>query len=80
MDKLKVIITRRPGYQKGMYGLTIGHDSSGTATVQPLKDEGELRIRLLKFGLSKDYADDLIERLNNKHDSVSFEIDKFAES
>jgi hypothetical protein len=74
VNKLKVIVAPRPGYQSGMYGLTIGHDSGGTANVEAIKDEAELRARLLKFGLSNEYADDVIERLKTRHDSVTFEI------
>jgi len=74
MHKLKVIVAPRPGYQGGMYGLTIGHDSSGAANVEAIKDEAELRTRLLKFGLSNGHADDLIDRLKTGHASVTFDI------
>lgn len=30
--------------------------------------------RLLSFGLSNEHADDLIDRLKNKHESVRFDI------
>lgn len=74
MAKLKVIITRRPKYQEGLYGVTVGHDSSGTANVELVGDEEALRTRLRDFGLSEGYADDVIDRLQTGHKSVTIEV------
>jgi Fe2+ transport system protein FeoA len=53
-----------------MYGLSIHDQPGGSAVVRPINGEDELRARLKAFGLSDDYAEDVIKRLKEKHDSV----------
>lgn len=78
MEKMTVVIKRNASYEKGMYGVSI-HDQPGIAApVQPINSEKELRERLLAFGLSEGYANDVIGRLKEKHDSVKIEVDQTA--
>jgi Fe2+ transport system protein FeoA len=76
MAKMTVIVKRNASYEKGMYGVSI-HDQLGiAATVQRINSEAELRERLLAFGLTEGYANDVIGRLKEKHDSVSIQVDR----
>lgn len=74
VDKLTVIIKRNASYEKGMYGLSIHGQPGGAANVEPINSEAELRERLLGFGLAEPHAEDLIDRLKNKHDSVKVSV------
>ena len=72
-----MVIKRNAGYEKGMYGYSL-HDpaTGGAGNVTPVKDEKELRAVLLEFGRTEEYADDVIERLRENHDSVKLDLDK----
>lgn len=78
MDKVTVIIQRNASYEKGMYGLSFHDQPGGAANVEPIKSEEELREKLLEFGLTEVYANDVIDRLKNKHDSVKLSVDPGA--
>lgn len=75
-EKMTVIIRRNASYEKGMYGLSIHEGGGGAALVHPINSVEELRERLLGFGLSEGYSDDVIDRLKKKHDSVTIEVDR----
>lgn len=78
VDKLTVIIKRNAGYEKGMYGLSFHDQPGGAANVEPINSEEQLREKLLGFGLTEDHANDVIDRLKNKHDSVKLSVDPAA--
>ena len=75
MSRITVVIKRNAGYEKGVFGLSIHDEPGGAATVEAIESEAALRERLLGFGMSEDYAKDVIGRLKEKHDSVKIEID-----
>jgi hypothetical protein len=58
-----------------MYGLSIHNEPGGAANVQPIKNDAELKARLIEFGATESYADDILDRIKNKHDSVKIEFD-----
>jgi hypothetical protein len=62
-------------HEKGVYGLSVHNEPGGGATVQPINSEADLLARLLAFGVTQAGAEDIIERLKNKHDSVKIEVD-----
>lgn len=74
MSKLTVVVQRNADYQKGMYGLSVHNEPGGAANVQPIKNDAELRARLIGLGATEPYADDIINRLKKKHDSVKIEF------
>ena len=74
VDKLTVIIKRNASYEEGLYGLSIHDQPGGAANVEAISSEARLRERLLGFGLTEDYAKDVIDRLKNKHDSVKLSV------
>jgi Fe2+ transport system protein FeoA len=80
VDKLTVIIKRNASYEKGMYGISFHDQPGGAANVEPIDGEEQLREKLLGFGLTKDHAGDVIERLKNKHDSVKLSVDPAAQT
>ncbi len=61
-----------------MYGLSFHDQPGGAANVEPINSEEELREKLLSFGLTEDYANDVIDRLKNKHNSVKLSVDPAA--
>ena len=71
MAKLTITVKRNASYEKGIYGYSIHEEGAAgmTANVIPT-DETGLKKVLKDFGCSDDYAKDLIERLNKKHDTV----------
>ena len=75
MSKLTVIIKRNATYENGMYGLSIHDQPGGAANVEPINCEEELKARLKEFGAIDAYAQDIVERLKQKHDSVKLEFD-----
>ncbi len=79
VDKLTVIIKRNASYEKGMYGLSIHDQPGGAGNVEPINSEDQLRERLLRFGLTEEYAKDVVDRLKNKHDSVKLSVDPPAQ-
>lgn len=70
MDKFTVIIKHNTSHDKGMYGLSIHDQPGGTGDVEPIYSEGQLRERLIEFGLTEDLAKEVIVSLKNKNDSV----------
>lgn len=74
-DKLTVIIKRNASYEKGMYGLSFHDQPGGAANVEPINSEQQLREKLLGLGLTEEHANDVIDRLKNKHDSVKLSVD-----
>ena len=76
MDTITVVIKRNAPYEQGMCGVSI-HDGPGAAgNVTPVNSEQELFEQLLAFGLTADYATDLMDRLKQRHDFVTIDIDK----
>jgi len=75
MSKLTVIIKRNASYEKGMYGLSIHNEPGGSANVQAIKDEAELKTKLVGFGATESYANDILDRLKKKHASVQIGFD-----
>ena len=74
MRKITVVVKRNASYENGMYGLSYHDHPGGAAPVQPIRSEAELRQRLMEFGVTEDHANDLISRLQNKHDSVKVTV------
>jgi hypothetical protein len=74
VSKLTVVIQRNADYQKGMYGLSVHNEPGGAANVQLIKNEEELKARLIEFGATDDYANDILSRLKEKHASVKIDF------
>jgi hypothetical protein len=74
MDKLTVVIKRNASYEDGMYGLSVHNEPGGAANVQPIKSEEELKAKLLEFGATDEYANDILARLKEKHSSVKIDF------
>jgi hypothetical protein len=55
-------------------GLSVHNEPGGAANVQPIKSEEELKAKLLEFGASDDYANDILKRLKEKHASVKIDF------
>jgi Fe2+ transport system protein FeoA len=76
METIRVVIKRNAPYEQGMYGLSIHDESGGGANVTPVNSERDLREKLLRFGLTPNYATDVIDSLKQRHDSVTIDVDK----
>lgn len=76
MDTITVVIKRNAPDEQGMYGVSIHSEPGGAAKITPINSEQALREQLLAFGLTADYATDLIGRLKQKHDSVKIDVAK----
>jgi hypothetical protein len=77
MAKLTIIIKKNASYERGECGYSVHEEGVAgmTANVVPT-DEAGLRKALKAFGCSDDYANDVISRLNKKHDSVKVVVEK----
>lgn len=75
MDTITVVIKRNAPYEHGMYGMSI-HNERGAGDVTPVNSEQELLEQLLAFGLTADYATNLIDRLKQRHDFVTIDMGK----
>ena len=72
MNKKKtVIVKRNPSYEKGKYNLTIPEAPGADAQLLVIESEEELRQKLTEFGFTIRVVSDLIELLQNSHDSVT---------
>jgi hypothetical protein len=58
-----------------MYGLSVHNEPGGAANVQPIKNDADLKARLIEFGDTEDHANDVLDRLKKKHESVKIEFD-----
>jgi len=79
MAKVTVVIKRNGDHEKvklGMYGLSVHDQPGGSASVEPIDSEAELRERLLGFGLTETDASGLISGLKKKNDSVNFSVER----
>ena len=76
METIRVVIRRNAPYERGMYGVSIHNEPGGAANVSPVNSEQDLREKLLAFGLTSNYAADVIDRLKQRHDSVTIDVDK----
>jgi hypothetical protein len=75
MSKLTVVVKRNADYEKGIYGLSVHNEPGGAANVQPIKNAAELKARLIEFGATNSYANDIVDRLKKKHESVKIEFE-----
>jgi Fe2+ transport system protein FeoA len=76
VDTIKVVIKRNAPYENGMFGMSVHNEPGGAANVSPINSEQDLRVRLLAFGLTPGYATDVVDRLKQRHDSVTIDVDK----
>ena len=76
MDTIKVVIKRNAPSEEGMYGVSIHIEPGDAANIAPVSSEQDLLQKLLAFGLTRDYATDVINRLRERHDSVMINVDK----
>jgi hypothetical protein len=76
MDTITVVIKRNGPDEQGMYDVSIPDGLGGAGNVIPVNSEQELFEQLLAFGLTADHATDLIDRLKQRHDFVTIDIDK----
>jgi hypothetical protein len=76
MDSITVVIKRNAPYERGMYGVSIHNEPGGAGNLTPVNSEQELFEQLLAFGLTAEYATDLIDNLKQRHDFVTIDIDK----
>jgi hypothetical protein len=77
MAKLTIIVKKNAGYERGDFGYSVHEEGAAgmTANVVP-SDEAGVRKVLKDFGCTDDYVDDVIIRLNKKHDSVKVVVEK----
>jgi hypothetical protein len=74
METITVVIKRNAPYEQGMYGVSIHNEPGGAGNATPVNSKQELFEQLLAFGLTADYATDLIERgLEQRHDFVTID-------
>jgi hypothetical protein len=76
MATIKVVIKRNAPYENGMCGVSIHDEPGGAANVTPINSEQDLRAKLLVFGLTPDYAADVMDRLKQRLASVTIDVDK----
>jgi hypothetical protein len=76
LNTITVVIKRNAPYEHGIYGVSIHNEPGGAGNVTPVNSKQELFEQLLAFGLTADYATDLIDRLKQRHDFVTIDIDK----
>ena len=69
-----MVIKRNAKDGNDMFGLSLHDQSRGVATVQRIKSEVELRASLLKYGVTDAYAEDILSRLQRKHQSVEITV------
>jgi len=74
MSRLTVVIKRNAKDENGMFGLSLHDESGGVAKVQRINSEAELRASLLKHGVTDAYAEDILSRLQRKHQSVEITV------
>jgi hypothetical protein len=77
MAKLTIIVKKNARYERGDSGYSIHEEGASgmTANVAPT-DEAGLRKALKDFGCTDDYVDDVVSRLEKKHDSVKVIVGK----
>jgi hypothetical protein len=77
MAKLTIIVKKNASYERGEYGYSVHEEGAAgmTANVVPT-DEAGLRRALKEFGCTDAYTDDVIGRLEKKHDSVKVVVEK----
>ena len=69
-----VVIRRNAKDRNGMFGLSLDDESGGVARVQRINSETELRASLLRYGVTDTYAEDILSRLERKHQSVEITV------
>jgi hypothetical protein len=70
------VIQRNAPYEKGVYGVSIHNEPGGAANVTPINSDQDLRAKLLLFGLTPEYAADVIDRLKQRLVSVTIDVNK----
>ena len=73
-EEVIAVIKRNASYERGMCGLSIHDQPGGSANIQSIGSETELREKLLSLGYPADHSAGLLESLKTKHDSVKISI------
>lgn len=74
MIRLTVVIKRNAKDENGMFRLSLHDENGGVAKVRRVNSEAELRTRLLKYGVTDAYAEDILSRLKRKRQSAEITV------